>query len=178
MRRIQTLADGLAGVLLLALLITGLLSTSAFAQAGPVAAPGVEVALYPAPELYRMGGIPPGMLPQSFMAGHGRMRVIAVDDRRTRLEFDFAGLIPNGVYTLWNVLSPKPNFKDEPLGPEGWGGNAVIADPNGRAQAVVYLEKRPGVMFLLDYHADGKLTGKKGETVFPGALWAPFTRLD
>jgi hypothetical protein len=79
MRLIQKLAGGLVGVLL-ALLTTGLLSTSAFAQVGPVAAPGVEIALYPAPEIYRMGGIP-----QSFMAGQGRRRVTAVDDQRCAL---------------------------------------------------------------------------------------------
>jgi hypothetical protein len=118
------------------------------------------------------------MLKESFLAGQGSMRITYLDEARTKLEFEFSGLIPNGVYTLWNVLTPMPDFSDEPLGPEGYGKHGVIADDEGNAYTVVYLDKRPGAMFLLDYHADGKLTGEKGEVVFPGALWAPFPKLD
>jgi hypothetical protein len=134
----------------------------------------VEIKLFPAPEKYLMGGFPPGMTKQSFMAARGIMKLTYIDEQRTRLEFDFIGLIPNGVYTMWNVLSDVPDFEDEPLGSEGYGKHGVIADENGNAQAVVYLDKRPGKIFLLDYHSDGKLTGEKGKTVFPGALWSQF----
>jgi hypothetical protein len=138
----------------------------------------IEIPLYPASEEYRMGGIPPGMTKQSFMSGRGSMKITLLDEKRTKLEFEFFGLIPNGVYTLWNVLEDFPNFRDEPLGPEGYGKHGVIVDQNGHAHAVVYLNKRPDVMFLLDYHADGKLKGEKGKEVFPGALWARFPKFD
>ncbi len=132
------------------------------------------VELFPAPEAYRMGGFPPGMTRQSFTAAHGSVVITLLDKKRTKLEFDFSGLIPNGVYTMWNVLILKPEFSDEPLGPTGYGKHGVIADDTGNAHAVVYLGKRPGVMFLLDYHADGALKGKKGVVNFPGALWGEF----
>lgn len=138
----------------------------------------IEFPLYPASEEYQMGGIPPGMTKQSFLAGRGSMKITLLDEKRTKIEFVFLGLIPNGVYTLWNVLEDFPNFRDEPLGPEGYGKHGVIVNQNGHAHAVVYLNKRPGVMFLLDYHADGKLTGEKGKEVFPGALWARFPKFD
>lgn len=137
-----------------------------------------EIEFYPAPAAYRMGGFPPGMTEQSFLAPRGLVKITLIDEKRTKLEFKFSGLIPNGVYTLWNVLSPLPNFKDEPLGPEGYGRHGVMADGNGKAHAVVYLDKRPGAMFLLDYHADGKLKGEKGKVVFPGALWAVFPKFN
>jgi hypothetical protein len=137
-----------------------------------------DIELYPAPATYRMGGFPSGMTEQSFLAPRGSVKITLIDEKRTKLEFKFSGLIPNGVYTLWNVLSPLPNFKDEPLGPEGYGRHGVIADENGKAHAVVYLDKRPGAMFLLDYHADGKLKGEKGKTVFPGALWTVFPKFN
>lgn len=133
-----------------------------------------KVELFPAPEAYRMGGFPPGMTRQSFTAAHGSMVITLLDKKRTKLEFNFSGLIPNGVYTMWNVLTPKPEFSDEPLGSAGYGKHGLIADDTGNAHAVVYLEKRPGVMFLLDYHADGALKGKKGVVNFPGALWGEF----
>ncbi len=135
-----------------------------------------EVQLHPAPEAYRMGGFPPGMTKKSFLAARGSMKITFIDEKSTIIEFNFSGLIPDGVYTLWNVLKPLPDFGDESLGPKGYGKHGVIADGNGNAHAVVYLDKRPGVMFLLDYHADGKLAGKKGVVVFPGALWAHFPK--
>ena len=41
---------------------------------------------------------------------------------------------------------------------------------------VAYLDKRPSVMFLLDYHADGALKGEKSVVNFPGALWGEFPK--
>lgn len=137
-----------------------------------------EVKLYPAPKEYQMGGIPAGMTEKSFNAGAGTMRVTPLDKKRTKVDFEFSGLIPNGVYTLWNVTSELPNFKEEPLGTEGYGNHGVIADDHGHAHAVVYLDKRPGDIFLLDYHSDGKLTGEKGKVVFSGALWGRFPKIN
>ena len=71
------------------------------------------VELFPAPLAYRMGGFPPGMTWQSFTAAQGSVVITLIDEQRTKLEFNFAGLIPNGVYTMWNVLTPKPEFSDE-----------------------------------------------------------------
>lgn len=153
------------------------MSAPALAQPEPQSETKV-VALYPAPEAYRMGGLPPGMIPASFLAATGTLEATALDDRRTRLLFTFEGLIPNGVYTMWNVLEGLPNFRDEPLGPEGFGGHGVIANRFGRAETVVLLDDRPGEIFLLDYHSDGELTGEKGEVVFPGALWGRFPEFE
>jgi len=173
MARRTALALAIAGMCLAVGMQTATAQPAGLTPAGnPIA-----VDLYPAPEQYRMGGFPPGMLPESFMAGRGAMVVTPIGGGRTKITFAFEGLIPNGVYTLWNVLSPMPDFRDEPLGPTGYGKHGIIADQNGEAEAVVYLDKRPGVMFLLDYHSDGKLTGEKGETVFPGALWGYFPEL-
>jgi len=80
-----------------------------------------------------------------------------------RIEFRFSGLIPNGVYTLWNVLETDP-FKDEPLGPFGSGKHSLVADDSGHAQKVVVIDKWPSKEFLLDYHADGNLTAYPGRT--------------
>ena len=162
----------MAGVVLAALSLVTVNGVSANGDDGPENQ--LKMELFPAPEPYRMGGFPPGMTRQSFTAAHGSVVITLIDDKRTKLEFDFAGLIPNGVYTMWNVLTPKPDFSDEPLGPTGYGKHGVIADDTGHGHAVVYLDKRPGIMFLLDYHADGALKGKKGVVNFPGALWGEF----
>ena len=69
------------------------------------------------------------------------MKITLLDEKRTKLEFKFFGLIPNDVYTLWNMLEDFSNFQDEPLGPEGYSKHGVIVDPNGHAHAVVYLNK-------------------------------------
>ncbi len=116
-------------------------------------------------------GFPPGMTPYSFWAARGTMRLFKLANGKVKIVFDFEGLIPYGVYTLWNVLETEP-FKDEPLGEFGAGKHAVVADGNGRAHKVVILNKWPGKEFLLDYHADGRLSQTKG--VYPGALWGKF----
>jgi plastocyanin len=51
-------------------------------------------------------------------------------------EFDFDGLIPYGVYTLWNVLETQP-FKDEPYAEFGTGKHSIVADGQGRAHKMV-----------------------------------------
>ena len=76
---------------------------------------------------------------------------------------------------MWNVLSLKP-FKDEALGDEN--EFAVFANVSGQAKAVVNLNKRPGEIFLLDYHVDGKLKGIPGKTKFGGNLYAKFPKLN
>jgi hypothetical protein len=137
----------------------------------PDASPAFIVPLFPQKEDALKNGIPPGMTPYSFWAGRGTMALTKLPDSRVRIEFDFGGLIPHGVYTLWNVLETQP-FKDEPLGEFGYGKHAVVADGNGRAHKVVILDKWPGKEFLLDYHADGALSQTR--SVYPGALWGRF----
>lgn len=147
----------------------------------------------------RMGGLPKEISLQTFHAAYGTLTIYAYDERNTTLAFDFHGLFPYGVYTLWDVVNPDPaNFSDRPLtnpppgaagqphwwestafdkdgGPEGFGSFGFMADHRGNARVVVALDHRPGKEFLLDYHADGHVRGgKKGETVFPGVLWATF----
>ncbi|MCI0528950.1 MAG: hypothetical protein L0Y56_16050, partial [Nitrospira sp.] len=101
----------------------------------------------------------------------GTMGLTKLSEGKVKIEFNFEGLVPYGVYTLWNVLEIEP-FKDEPLGEFGAGKHSVVADGNGKAHKVVILDKWPGKEFLLDYHADGELSQAKG--VYPGALWGKF----
>jgi hypothetical protein len=80
---------------------------------------------------------------------------------------------------LWNVVETEPfnskmnlTFKDEPYKEFGAGKHAVVADGNGRAHKAVLRDSWPGKEFLLDYHADGKLSHTP--VVHPGALWGKF----
>ena len=180
----------------------------AFALAATVSSAGAaDVKTYeielmpPSPGFHeRMGGLPKEISPQTFHAAYGTLTIHAYDDGHTSLIFDFHGLLPNGVYTLWDVVSPDPtNFVDRPLanapqgvtagqphwwestafdkngGPGGFGPFGFMADRHGDARVDVALNHRPAKEFLLDYHADGHVRGgKKGVTVFPVLLWAPF----
>ncbi len=147
-------------------------SSSGYEQEGGVT-PAFIVPLFPLKlkDLRKMKGLPPGMTPYSFWAARGTVALTKLPDGKVRLAFSFKGLIPYGVYTLWNVLETDP-FKDEPLGEFGAGKHSVVSDGNGRAHKVVVLDKWPGKEFLLDYHADGGLSQSKG--VYPGALWGKF----
>ena len=137
----------------------------------PTVTEAVIVPLFPQKERDLKKGLPPGMTAASFWAGHGVAKLTKLADGKVITEFDFEGLIPFGVYTLWNVVETEP-FKDEPYGEFGAGKHAVVADGNGRAHKVVLRETWPGKEFLLDYHADGKLSQASG--VYPGALWGKF----
>ena len=144
------------------------------ASSGPLE-PGISEAaiipLYPQKERDLKKGLPPGMTATSFWAGHGVAKLTPLPDGKVLTEFDFEGLIPYGVYTLWNVVETDP-FKDEPYAEFGAGKHALVADGNGRAHKVVLRDSWPGKEFLLDYHADGKLSQAAG--VYPGALWGKF----
>jgi hypothetical protein len=129
------------------------------------------IPLFPQKEADLKKGLPPGMTAYSFWAGRGTARLHRLDNGGAQITFDFEGLIPYGVYTLWNVLETNP-FKDEPLGEFGAGKHSIVADGSGRAHKVVILNKWPGKEFLLDYHADGQLSQATG--VYPGALWGRF----
>jgi hypothetical protein len=129
------------------------------------------VPLFPQKERDLKNGPPPGMTAASFWAAHGSAKLTKQDDGKVKIEFDLGGLIPNGVYTLWNVLETEP-FKDEPLGEFGSGKHSVVADGGGNAHKIVVIGKWPGKDFLLDYHSDGSLSQAKA--VYPGALWGKF----
>src|SRR5215831_15605902 len=75
----------------------------------------------------RMGGLPKEISPQTFHAAYGTLTVHAYDDSHTTLVFDLHGLLPYGVYILWDVVNPDPvNFVDRPLAnaPQGAAGEA------------------------------------------------------
>lgn len=133
--------------------------------------PAYIIPLFPQKESDLKKGLPPGMTPYSFWAARGTVAITKLSEGNVKMDFTFSGLIPYGVYTLWNVLETTP-FKDEPLGEFGAGKHSVVADGNGYASKVVVLKKWPGKEFLLDYHADGKLSQSKA--VYPGALWGVF----
>ncbi len=105
--------------------------------------PAFMTPLFPQKERDLKKGFPPGMTSYSFWAARGTMALTKVPEGRVKIEFDFDGLIPYGLYTLWNVLETEP-FKDEPLGPFGYGQHSVVADGSGRAHKVVILDKWPG----------------------------------
>lgn len=133
--------------------------------------PAFIVPLFPQKEKDLKKGLPPGMTEYSFWTARGTLTLTKLDDGKVQVGLDFEGLIPYGLYTLWNVLETEP-FKDEPLGEFGYGKHSVVADGAGKAHKVVILDKWPGKEFLLDYHADGKLSQSRG--VYPGALWGRF----
>jgi hypothetical protein len=137
----------------------------------PAVGEAAIVPLFPQKERDLKKGLPPGMTIASFWAGHGVAKLTKLPDGKILTEFDFEGLIPYGVYTLWNVVETEP-FKDEPYTEFGVGKHAIIADGTGRAHKVVLRDAWPGKEFLLDYHADGKLSQAAG--VYPGALWGKF----
>jgi hypothetical protein len=192
----HAIARNLAG---LALLITSF--TSVQAQPANFSIHRLELLRPPQAEFHeRMGGWPTELSPRTFHAARGTLTIYAHEDGRTDLVFDVQGLLPYGVYTLWDVVDPNlDTFKDRPLmnvpagvdpnrshwwnymefdlhgGPEGFGPFGFMADQDGRARVTVNLDHRPGREFLLDYHADGYIRGgEKGKTVFPGVLWARF----
>jgi hypothetical protein len=129
------------------------------------------VPLFPQKEAELKKGLPPGMTAYSFWAAHGIAKLTKHADGKVLTEFDFDGLIPYGVYTLWNVLETQP-FKDEPYGEFGSGKHSIVADGQGHAHKMVVRDSWPGKEFLLDYHSDGKLSQAAG--VYPGALWGKF----
>ena len=148
-------------------------------QAQPTAAraesqPATEayiIPLFPQKEGDLKKGLPPGMTAYTFWAAHGTAKLTKQSDGKVVTEFDFDGLIPYGVYTLWNVVESQP-FKDEPYTEFGAGKHSIVADERGHAHKVVVRDGWPGKEFLLDYHADGKLSQASG--VYPGALWGKF----
>jgi hypothetical protein len=162
------LASVLVGVVPIGLKGVSAAATNANTEA---VGPAFIVPLFPQKERDLKKGLPPGMTEYSFWAGRGTMALTKLTDGKVQIAFDFEGLIPYGVYTLWNVLETEP-FKDEPLGEFGYGKHSVVADGTGKAHKVVVLDKWPGKEFLLDYHADGQLSQSKG--VYPGALWGRF----
>jgi hypothetical protein len=137
----------------------------------PTVSEAAIVPLFPQKESDLKKGLPPGMVAASFWAARGVAKLTKLPDGKIVTEFDFEGLIPYGVYTLWNVVETQP-FKDEPYAEFGAGKYAIVADGNGRAHKIVVRDAWPGKEFLLDYHSDGKLSQATG--VYPGALWGKF----
>jgi hypothetical protein len=128
------------------------------------------IPLFPQKEGDLKRGFPPGMTAYSFWAARGTAKLTKQADGKVVTEFDFDGLIPYGVYTLWNVLETSP-FKDEPYTEFGAGKHSLVADGQGHAHKTVIRDSWPGKEFFLDYHSDGKLSQSSG--VF-SVLWGKF----
>src|SRR5262249_28102029 len=60
------------------------------------------VPLFPQKEADLKKGLPPGMTAYSFWAGRGTAKLRRLDNGGAQITFDFEGLIPYGLYTLWN----------------------------------------------------------------------------
>ena len=140
-----------------------------------------------------MGGKPAELSMLTFHNAEGTMYVVQKANGTIYVTFDFHGLIPLGVYTLWNVTNPNYNtgmFSDAPLmdqsglsfdvnpgllgAPPGYGTNGFKANKCGSANMTIKLMDVPGTEFLLDYHSNGFEPGVKGVTIFPGVLWGKF----
>jgi len=144
-----------------------------------------------------MGGIPAGISIETLHAAEGKMFIVAHQDGRTDITFDLYHLLPNGVYSLWDVINPDiagGNFSDQPLadrlpvdfgdnarpnfkgGVEGMGVHGFRADACGRAKFTINLTThRPNTWFLLDFHGNNWVKGgTKGVNIIPGVLWAEF----
>lgn len=89
-----------------------------------------------------------------------------------RLQLDFKGLVPNGVYTMWHAfiaLPPTTPFSgtlDLPLGARDGSESVFVADENGNAKFDHSF--KPGLqmsdvwttaMLAINYHSDGKTYG-------------------
>jgi len=106
------------------------LAVIAIAMPAPAATPEPAVSeafmvpLFPQKERDLKKGLPSGMTAASFWAGRGVAKLTKLPDGKVLTEFDFEGLIPYGVYTLWSVVETEP-FKDEPYTEFGAGKHAV-----------------------------------------------------
>lgn len=146
-----------------------------------------------------MGGASSILSTGTFHAAEGTMFVAALPNSHIKITFDFHHLLPNGVYSLWNVTNPNydtGDFSDAPLVDESHGPvpthpkpgrlggypgldrNWFQANVCGSANFTIVLHTyKPGAEFLLDYHSNQFQAGKKGETIFPGVLWGQFPQL-
>ncbi len=147
-----------------------------------------------------MGGIPEGISIETLHAAEGSMYIVAHPDGRTDITFDFYHLLPNGIYSLWDVINTDITgaFADQPLadilpvdygksaqpnffgGVEGMGSHGFRADACGQAKFTINLKShRPNTWFLLDFHGNNWVKGgTKGVDIIPGVLWAEFPKFD
>ena len=95
-----------------------------------------------------------------------------VDEGAGKLELEFTGLVPEGVYTMWHAfiaLPPPEPFTgtlDLPLGARDGSESVFTADEKGNAKFVHSFS--PGLQFsdswttsmlAIAYHSDGKTYG-------------------
>ena len=122
-----------------------------------------------------MKGIIPCISRNVRLAARGIMKVIPVDESRTRIIFTFAGLLPNSVYSFWNVKKMVP-FVSEPLLKRGFNG--IITDRDGKAFTDIKVNKPLGIKFMLNLHVDDDVSSnRKGKEVFPAILEGAFSKL-
>ena len=86
---------------LAALLLIAVTTPVPAATPEPAVSEAAIVPLFPQKERDPKKGLPPGMTAVSFWAGHGVAKITKLADGKVLTEFDFEGLIPYGVYTLW-----------------------------------------------------------------------------
>ncbi|MEX0290018.1 MAG: carboxypeptidase-like regulatory domain-containing protein [Flavobacteriaceae bacterium] len=110
---------------------------------------------------------------------------VTCEDNKTKYVLEFSGLIPNGVYTLWNGILKTPKGPSDPLSFQadltGMGAlgesnqNVMVASETGEAMYEVSMAKgslsmfgsRPGCeitetigfVLVVDYHIDGNTYG-------------------
>ncbi len=98
-------------------------------------------------------------------AAKGTLRIKCHDDGTATLTARLRHLIPNGLYTLWQVTTP-PIGSPMPFGllPAGGVPNAWVADIDGRGKFRREIDHCPNddgvtLSYQVAYHADGSMFG-------------------
>ncbi len=106
-----------------------------------------------------------------WMEAKGTARLTCKRNGTAKFSARFHNLIPNGVYTMWEIWSTENNLGDTAIAAVPLGGvpNVLAADPHGRAKYSRILSGCPkteilqngDVMRFIDvvYHSDGNVSG-------------------
>jgi hypothetical protein len=112
-------------------------------------------------------GTPEGISKGEWLKASGGMKVTYYPDGTALFMLKASGLVPNAVYTVWEIYSLEPK-KDRPLG--GGKNNVFLTGSNGKGFIVIKVDHFPQGKMAIDYHADeathGITAGVGGKTVF------------
>ena len=119
-------------------------------------------------------GTPKDISKEEWLKASGGMKITYYPDGTALFMLKASGLVPNGIYTVWEIYSLNPK-KDRPLG--GGRNNVFLANSNGVGVITIRIDHFPQGKMAIDYHADGEIhgitAGIGGKTVF-GHMIATF----
>jgi len=104
----------------------------------------------------------------AWLDSEGEVEVVCREDGTAKIDFDFGGLIKNGIYTAWGIFirdTDGNGLGDQLLAiPLGGVPNAFTADNHGKAnfsRTLGFCPTEETTLRLVDiaYHADGNLYG-------------------